>query len=261
MALRLDWSMGQAKIKRNRQRAEAEKRKANGPIPPMMERPARNATITSEQFLRLVVSSQEQGIKIDYEGVPLAKRSDALFCESYQQMYDEITDLYWVSAFCIHEAGHRLYLAPLGITEFDYLPPTIKYNEKIGDYDGHRAAVQAKEFNLPDKMPLDQFIWMFAKGLAAGAVLAEHLANAPRNGEEGDRERFTEDCSKILKTYPQLASIDADSAWTQAKNAILQEMKNPANKESVFETAEQVKADIFPWIKAPITPFPKPVHS
>ncbi len=273
--------MGQAKIKRDRQRAEEEKRKvgvsnspavSKRPSEPLtgtpvyqkrqaLERPTGNAIITSEQFLRLLALSQEQGIKIDYEGVPLERRSDWRFFQSYQQMYDEITDLYWVSAFCLHEAGHRLYLDLLGVTKYEYLPPTIKYNEKIDDYDGHRAAVQAREFNSPEQMPLDQFTWLLAKGLAAGAVLAEHLANAPSNGEEADRDRFDDTCKKLLDTYPQLRSIDTDSAWEQAQSAVLQEMQNPANKEAAFGRAEEIRAEIFPWIKAPITPFPKTLRS
>jgi hypothetical protein len=216
---------------------------------------------TSEPFMRLLSLSQQQGIKIDYEGVPLERRSDPRFFESYGQMYNEMTNLNWVSAFCLHEAGHRLYLALIGVTEFDYLPPTIRYNELIDDYDGHRAAVQAKTINTPENMPLDQFVWLLAKAHAAGAVLAEQLANAPRNGEEGDRELFTEACSVILKAYPQVTLLDADSAWTQAQNAVLQEMKNPANERAAFETAEEIKANIFPWVKGPITPFPKPSHS
>src|SRR5437899_13099739 len=122
--------MGQAKIKRDRQRVEAEKRKADASIRPSMlipsgepfARTADSKTITFEQFQRLLTLSQEQGIRIRYEDVPLKRRSDdSRFFESYEQMYNEMTNVHWVSAFCLHEAEHRLYLALLGITEFDYI--------------------------------------------------------------------------------------------------------------------------------------------
>jgi hypothetical protein len=154
-----------------------------------------------------------------------------------------------------------LYLAQAGATEFNYIPPTIRYNELIDDYDGYYAAVQAKTINPQENMPLTLFVWLLAKAKAAGAVFSEQLANALQTGEGGDRQDFDEDCSIILKNYPAIKSIDADSMWAEARNEVLQEMKNPANVRAAFETAEEIKANIFPWIKSPITPFPKPSSS
>jgi hypothetical protein len=217
--------------------------------------------IPYERFVQLVALAKQQGIHINFDGVPPERQqSDERFFQSYEQMYNDVTNLYWVSAFCLHEAGHKLYFAEIGVTQFEYLPPTIKYNETIDDYDGHYAAFEVKDINPPENMPIDQAIWLLARGFAAGAELAEHLANAPRNGEQKDRKRFGETCDAFLAAYPGL-SIDRSSAWTQAKNAILQEMQNPANKEAAFGTAEEIKAAIFPWIKSPITPFPTPPHS
>src|ERR1700728_3750863 len=90
----------------------------------------------------------------------------------------------WINAFCIHEAGHMIYLTQLGVTQYIYFGSRIEYNAQQDAFDGFMASVQPQ--SRPDLEDIDpaKFLITAAKAYAAGGTFAKRLTEAPDQGDE-----------------------------------------------------------------------------
>jgi hypothetical protein len=117
-------------------------------------------------------------IPIDVSQVPAEKLSHPSFPGLRAEMEHALTQQKWISAFCIHETGHIIYLTELGVTEFSYSGPTIVYDTQKDDFDGFIAAVTPSMTNIPENSDPYRRIATFAKAQAAGRTFARRLTGA-----------------------------------------------------------------------------------
>src|SRR5713101_4328992 len=114
--------MGQAKIRRERQRAEAEKRKA--------EPPANTSAPPSET----------NGITINTDGISEEQRATQKFKSAYNEMLAQLTAPGFAPVLCAHELAHLIYFGQLGETKYEPQPAKLRYDPAIVDYVGSLAA-------------------------------------------------------------------------------------------------------------------------
>ena len=74
--------------------------------------------------------------------------------------------------------------------------------------------------------------------------LARELTTAPDSGDEEDRQNFQAMCDLILEKAPELA-FDRDALWTEAQEAIKQELRSPAFRKEAWDKAAELREKIF----------------
>jgi hypothetical protein len=163
--------------------------------------------------------------KIDISDVPSDKLMHPEFLTLRAQMEAALSNQSWISAFCIHEAGHMTYLRELGITEYAYIGPRIVYDKQKDVFDGFMAAVQPKtdpEKGGPEALPV------LAKALVAGGTFARTLTRAPDSGDEEDRQRFDHMCA-LIESKDELpkGTINCDQSWEEARQAVSIDLRSP----------------------------------
>ena len=119
--------MGQARIKKLRQQAEAEKKKTEPPA---------KAQAASQ------VQPTEPSITINTDGISDDEKKTDKFKSAYRDMMNQLTAPGFIPALCAHEAAHAFYFTLAGMKEFEPLPAHIKFDPAINDYTGHLAAIQ-----------------------------------------------------------------------------------------------------------------------
>ncbi len=92
-------------------------------------------------------------ISIDISKVPPEKQTRPDFLNLKAQMEHALAQKQWINAFCIHEAGHMIYLTQLGVTEYFYIGPHIVYNQSKDIFDGYMAAVQPQTRDVTVVLP------------------------------------------------------------------------------------------------------------
>ncbi len=130
-------------------------------------------------------------IEINTSGVPAEKQSDPRFLTLRAQLQAALNNPKWRAAFCIHEAGHKIYMSRIGITKFEFFGPRIIYDESRNDFDGFPASVKAEPVPITGNgFDFDAWLLKLALTQAAGGVFARTLTAAPDDGDEGDWEKF-----------------------------------------------------------------------
>lgn len=178
-------------------------------------------------------------IKIDVSKVPTDKQSRTDFLSLKAQMEETLTQQRWINAFCIHEAGHLIYFAQLGMTEYAYLGPRIEYNGQQDSFDGFMASVQPQSKPNMDNINPAEFIATVAKAWAAGGVFAKGLTDVPDQGDQGDRDGFNRSCDSLKQRYS--ISFDSDSSWEQAQDGVLKDLRSPTFRARAWEKAREIQ--------------------
>jgi len=229
--------MGQAKIKRERQKAleaAAGKQETPANTPPQ--------TITQPK-----VSAKK--ILIDISRVPLLKQEDPRFKSLFAMMEAKLADPRQVEAICIHESTHMYYLIKAGVDDFVFAGPTITYDEKEG-FDHTGASVQAKSFDKALAGQTKDVTWAFtvAKSCVGGGIGVEVLCrNISDNGASGDRERFDTMYDLLKKSG---LSIPKDEFRKEAERLVRAELETiPDLGKHIREVADgYVKDQLFKWV-------------
>ena len=137
-------------------------------------------------------------IEIDISGVPVEKRTHPDFLKLSRQMQAALDNPKWPAAFTIHEAGHRIYLSRLGITDFRFIGPRIIYDEQKNDFDGYPVAVKEEPVPLSaEGFDFNKWLVQLAQAKAAGGVFSRRLTAAPDHGDAEDREEFSRACDLL----------------------------------------------------------------
>src|SRR5258708_2062596 len=112
-------------------------------------------------------------VEIDISKVPIEKRNDPKFLELSRQMRDALENPRWKAAFCIHEAGHKIYLSRFGITQFIFIGLYILYDTARDDFYGYPVAVKAEPVPLTaEGFNIERWLVSVAQAKAAGGVFA-----------------------------------------------------------------------------------------
>jgi hypothetical protein len=151
----------------------------------------------------------------------------------------------WQAAFCIHEAGHKIYLSRFGITEFNFVGPYIVYDEKRDDFDGFPAAVKAEPVPLAaEGFNFEAWLSGVAQANAAGGVFSRKLTAAPDHGDTEDKDKFRFACALLRGKMPNL-QIDREKIWKQAQEVVEKELRSPEFRRNCWKEANEIKQKIF----------------
>jgi len=201
--------MGQAKIRRERQRAEAEKRKADAPIRPAVLKPPPTEAI----------------ITINTDGISDQQKATEKFKSAYRDMLAQLKAPGFIPVLCAHEAAHAIYFTLAGMKEFDPQPSKIEYDPAIDDYKGSLAAI--KILDLPTWKEGEFWDWFFkiARAHAAGGVVARKLMPSSDGGDSDDKDRFEKLCKEI-NNKDKNVNINFEDIWKQAQGSIAENLEN-----------------------------------
>jgi len=160
-------------------------------------------------------------------------------------MQSAVNNPKWQAAFSIHEAGHKIYLSKLGITEFKYIPPNITYDVAKDEFNGYPAAVKAEPVPVSaEGFSVDKWLLQLAQSKAAGGVFSRRLTAAPDHGDAEDRTEFTRACDLLREKLPGL-QIDENAIWEQAQETIMKELRSPAFCRECWKEANEIKQKLF----------------
>jgi hypothetical protein len=184
-------------------------------------------------------------VEIDISKVPAEKRNDPKFLELLAQMQAALANPKWQAAFCIHEAGHKIYLSRFGITQFTFIGPYIVYDAARDDFDGYPLAVKAEPVPLTaEGFDFEGWLVRVAQAKAAGGVFARRLTNAPDQGDAEDKDEFKRACALLREKMPKL-QIDEEGIWKHAQEEISKELRSPEFRRNAWTQANEIKIQIF----------------
>src|SRR5229473_2261363 len=227
--------MGQAKIKRNRQRAEAEKRQADTLSQPAISIPPPSKPVIT--------------IKIDYDEVPIEKRSDPRFIGLLNYMQRRLSNPNEITAICIHEAAHALFLQIAGMQNFTFSGPQITYDQATNTFDYTGASVKGTDWNTGYLTTINAGQWVTAAALAyVGAGIAvEELTSRTDNGDFGDRKNFNKAFEMLRNKHPELfpSDFNLDAFWLKAGKRAKEYLQRPNIRQAILNTAAKIRDPLF----------------
>lgn len=184
---------------------------------------------------------------IDISSVPVDKRQRPDFVNLYSQIQAAINNPNWVTAFCVREAGYKIYISRFGVTGFQFLGPRITYDPQQDTFDGFPAAVTTTTPPKPltaGGFNFDQWLASIAQTKAAGAIFARVLTSAPDRGDENDKEQFLDACISLHTAMPNLY-FDEEAVWQEAQEAITKELRSPDFRRECWDEANKIRQEIF----------------
>jgi len=184
-------------------------------------------------------------ISIDMSQIPPEKLDHTNLRSLKNQMQSALSQKLWITAFCVHEAGHMIYLRQLGVTEFEFNGPRIAYNKENDTFDGYMASVRPKTAASPNGRDIQEFLRTAAKAHVAGRTFTKTLTNAPDAGEQQDRQNFDALCSQIEKSLPTGATIDRQKSWEQAETEVSTDLRSPQFRTLAWEAAREIERKVF----------------
>jgi hypothetical protein len=184
-------------------------------------------------------------VEIDISDVPHEKRDDLKFVELLRQMQAAVNNRKWQTAFSVHEAGHKVYLSRLGITEFAFIGPKITYDKHRDDFDGYPAAVKAEPVPLrAEGFDIDNWLLQLAQSKAAGSVFSRSLTAVPDSGDTEDRHEFSYACNLVREKLPE-HPIDEERIWNEAQEAVKRDLRSPSFRRKCWQEANEVRQKLF----------------
>jgi hypothetical protein len=185
-------------------------------------------------------------IKIDISEVPADKLDHPDFLSLKASMEAALSQPQWVSAFCIHEAGHMTYFEQLGTTKFVFSGPRICPSGP-DTFDGYMATVKPE--SIPAMVNVERFqenLNIAAKAYVAGHIFTKRLTGAPDTGAEEDRFNFSELCATVEKSAGSPpGTIDVSESWATAETEVLHDLRSPQFRRDAWATADKIRANLF----------------
>jgi hypothetical protein len=230
--------MGQAKIKRLKQRAENQAMMAV-PLPTVNDDngPIRLSKLTLDQL------------------------QEPLFIERYREFYVGLSDPAAQRETCIHESAHYLGFKLTGAKNITYEKPELSYDKEQKDYVGHAGRVYCaiSTADIPEGMPLGEWMMRVVTALAAGIIAAQVLCGATIGSDKGDIVEFNNFCDvmEFEKLYPD---DNRKSYWAVAQQNARDVMADPRNQAATLQAADEMHPNIFGLFKADQTTAPSVVE-
>jgi hypothetical protein len=178
-------------------------------------------------------------VQIDTSRVPVDKLTRPDFLSLKAEMEQALANQKWIKAFCIHEAGHMIYLTQLGITQYGYIGPRIEYDDKRDAFDGFMVSIQPQSAPDITNADLSKFFITVAKAYAAGGTFAKKLTAAPDQGDQQDRENLNGICNKLEQKYSIV--LDREASWKQGQEDVLKDLRSPEFCAKAWEKAREIE--------------------
>lgn len=215
--------MGQARINKLKREREAAVRKSS--------------SITGFADVDKPTASR---ITINTDGITDEQKTTEKFNSAYREMMAELMRPGFIPVLCAHEAAHTIYFNQLGITEFEPLPPRLRYSPEIDDYVGHLAAMQNKgEMRMWEEGKFWDWFIIVACAHAAGGVVARKLMPSSDGGDQDDKDRFKKLCDKFNED-PKV-KIDFDQWWEAGQKQVAEHLKAPEAMKAIEQRAERIR--------------------
>jgi hypothetical protein len=191
------------------------------------------------------------GRKIDESGVSLERRKHPEYKRLYSKLKKELTASHSIEIFCVHEAGHLIFFRQAGFTEFDFLGPTMTYDDlKPYDDESKRYNYFLAAVRTPEASRIDEYnenvLIRLAGGAAAGEVFNEVRQQCPPVpiDKSSDFDGFDEHCRKALR-YDNEIGYDAKGRWGRARDEVKAYLEDRTNETKIQSAITEVRYGCF----------------
>ncbi len=187
--------------------------------------------------------------KIDYDEVPAEKRSDRRFIQLLDYIQLRLSDPNEITAICVYEASHALFLQFAGRQNFIFSGPQITYDQTTDTFDHTGASVKSTDTNTEYLSTINAGQWVTGTALAyvgAGVAVGE-LTDRTDNGDFGDRQNFNKAFEMLRNRHPELFPCDfnLDTFWLEAGKRAKEHLKRPDIREAILNTAAIIRDPLF----------------
>ncbi len=182
-------------------------------------------------------------ITINTDGISDEQKATEKFKSAYRDMLTQLLRPGFIPVLCAHEAAHMVYFSQLGITDFDPIPPQLRYSTEIDDYVGHLAAMQNKgDMRMWEQGKFWDWFIIAACAHAAGGVIARKLMPLSDGGDQDDKDRFKKLCDK-LNEDPNV-KIDFVQWWEAGQQNVAEHAKNPQFMDGIKQIALEIQPQL-----------------
>ena|ERR1700733_10826395 len=173
---------------------------------------------------------------INESGIPLEERSNPEYQTKRNTLESTLNEPGFVDRACIHEAGHLIFFAEMGVTEFHYRVP---YMESGGaGFDYTPAAIRLKRSQRVD-INSQQALFDLAKAAAAGGVFLRKLRDQIDGRDSDDQVRFYLQCIRL--GYDNVKK----ELWEEGQYAVEERLCQSAFRARAEQIASQLKLLLF----------------
>jgi hypothetical protein len=183
----------------------------------------------------------------------LDQLKEPLFIKRYREFYVGLSEPAAQREISVHEAAHHLGFKLTGAKNITYEKAELFYDEKLKDYVGHAGKVNApiSTTDIPEGMPLAEWMMLVTMALAAGTVAAEAICGSAKLGSgDGDLFVFNNFCDALgfEKLYP---GVTRASYWANAQENMRITLMNPVNQAATLQVADEMQPEMFGLFSLP----------
>ncbi len=236
--------MGQAKIKRNRQLAEAKKRKAEKP-PIQPDIP----TASNEP--------RQRDVFIDHSGVGQIEQVDKHFVSVLNDMSAAFRSPAFVYGVAVHESGHAIRFDLQNSKGLRLRGPRILHNPQSRENPFPAFGASVEEIEEGVGIPNNATgVFMMAQRFVAGGVASQAILSTQgqvlKDEIEHDWSEFLKMCNNA-EAANVVKGINKQVLWNQAWDATHSELaNNPSVKAAIIKTADMIKNQLYQWRGEPM---------
>jgi hypothetical protein len=181
------------------------------------------------------------------------KQTDSRYEQERKFLLDELSEVGFIDAVAIHEAGHEHYYIEAGCSDLRFAPPIILFrkNNIAKPFKRQIASIKVSKPKLNQKDPL--WLLKVAKGYAAGGECSSRLPILYRYRRDAeDRRLWGEACDAPYRDDLSLSKKDidalAESLWKEAQAKVRDELiASDVLKAKIVNRAKEIKIQLFPW--------------
>jgi hypothetical protein len=173
---------------------------------------------------------------INESGIPFRKRNNPEYQTKRNILESTLNEPGLIDRACIHEAGHLIFFAEMGVTEFHYQVPSMESNGAGFDYT--LAAIRLKPSQKVD-IDNQQALPDLAKAAAAGGVFLHKLRDQIDGRDSDDRIRFYLHCIRL--GYDNMKK----ELWEEGQGAVEERLRQSAFRVHAEQIASQLKLLLF----------------
>jgi hypothetical protein len=183
---------------------------------------------------------------INESAIPLSERNNPRYQTKKNAMENALSEPGFTDKACIHEAGHLIFFARMGITDFHYPVPYMEHDGTEFDYT--LASVRPKQPREVD-IASEQMLPALAKAATAGGAFLRLLRDQKDGRDGDDQHRFFLQCIRL--GY----NIQKKDLWEEGQRAVEDEI---LHKPDLRDRAEQIARYLKSALFLQILPSPHP---
>jgi hypothetical protein len=151
--------------------------------------------------------------------VPFAKRNSQRYLEKLQELENTLNNSEEIESACVHEAGHLLYFAKLGVTKPYLQVPRIFPRGSGFDYRIAAVGTERQQTSASDARKLIRV----TRALAAGGVFLRELKHLPDGRDSDDYDNFVDYCLQYQGKFPK--PFNKGKLWRKARKHVERELQ------------------------------------